>query len=145
MITPILTDNYYLAGLTIFTVHVLVELFPEQSEALTSQIMISSTPPESLIVIVSPSIETMHDSVLFIRFPFLVNIKQSYPVISIDGLSSQLSEAVAVNEIGASGDVIIEGASHEMTGGVVSSTVTVCSHVLAFPHASVAVQVFAIT
>jgi hypothetical protein len=101
---------------------VLDELFPEQSEALTSHVMMSSTPPESLIVIVSPSIETTHDSVLSIRFPFLVNIKQSYPVISTDGSSSQLSVAVASKEIGASGGVTVEGELHEMTGAVVSTT-----------------------
>jgi hypothetical protein len=77
---------------------------------------------------------TTHDSVLSIRFPFLVYLKQSNSVISTDGESSQLSVAVAVNEIGASGGMMVDGALHEITGGVVSTTLMVCTQLLVFPQ-----------
>jgi hypothetical protein len=69
--------------------------------------MLSPTPPESSIVIVLPSITTTHESVLAIRLPFLLNAKQSNPVTSTNTSSHQLSVAVDVYVMGASGGIIV--------------------------------------
>ena len=52
-----------------------------------------------------------------------------------------MSVAVATNEMGASGGVIVLGALHSMTGGVVSTTLMICTQLAALSHESVAVQV----
>ena len=48
---------------------------------------------------------------------------------------------MAVNETGASLGVIVGGALHSISGGVVSTTSIVCTQLLEFPLPSVAVQV----
>ena len=63
--------------------------------------MWSPTPPESLMVTVSLLTETTQDSVLSIRFPFLVNLKQSTPVITAGTMDPEVAGAVAVDEMGA--------------------------------------------
>ena len=74
-------------------------------------------------------------------FPAAFTLKQSNPVISTNGSPSQLSDAVAVNEMGASRGVISAGALHWITGAVVSTTVIVCTQLEALTQLSVAVQV----
>ncbi len=86
------------------------------------QVMMSPTPPESRMVMVSPSIFTTQDSVLSTRFPLGLKKKQSNSVISTV-TSPHSSVAVPVNEMGASGGTIVSGALHAMSGGVVSTTV----------------------
>src|SRR3990170_1698386 len=93
------------------------------------------------MVIVSPLTATTHDSFLSIRLPSGFKKKQSNVVIELDD-APQLSMAVAVNEIGASFGVMVAGELHWISGGVVSTTVTVKLHVLWLPALSVAVQVF---
>jgi hypothetical protein len=61
-------------------------------------------------------------------------------MISTDGSAAQLSVAVDVKEIGASGGVMVAGALHCMSGGVVSTTSIVCVQLSVFPLVSVAVQ-----
>ena len=65
-------------------------------------------------------------------------------MISTDGSPAQLSVDVAIKEIGASGGVMVAGALHWMSGGVVSTISTVCTQLFVFPQLSVAVQVLVI-
>jgi len=89
------------------------------------------------MVILFPSKLITQDSVLSIRLPSLVNLRQSKEVIWTEVLS-QASSAVAVNEIGVSGGTILR-ALHEIFGPVVSNTETVVVQVAELPEASVAV------
>ncbi len=59
-------------GLTTSISQSVSDAFPQLSTERTVQEIQSPTPPESRMVMVSPSIATMQDSVLSIRFPFLV-------------------------------------------------------------------------
>jgi hypothetical protein len=99
------------------------------------------TPPASRIASVSPASTSLHDFVLSIRLPLPVKRKRSKPVIATLAAPSQPSVAVAVNAMGASGGTITPGALQEISGPVVSRTVTVWTSVDALPLASTAVQV----
>ena len=60
-------------------------------------------------------------------------------------LASQLSIAVAIPKSGTAGQsIMLANSGHEIVGGVESSTVIVCAHVLVLPHSSSAVHVLVI-
>src|SRR5210317_2184986 len=111
-------------GFTTSTPQLTLPTFPAPSVASAVQVMRVPLPPESRTVIVSPENETIHESVLSMILPFLVTLKQSYSVTTAGSGPSQTSSAVAVNEIGASGGVIVAGALQNTSGGVVSSIST---------------------
>ena len=64
-------------GRTTSTPHSTCVVLPLPSVASAVQVMRVPTPPESAIVIVSPTNDTTQDSVLSMTLPFLVTLKQS--------------------------------------------------------------------
>ena len=89
---------------------------------------------------VSPAMETTQDSVLSMIFPFFVNLRQANSVTSVCA-TPQLSDAVAVNEIGTSAGTMAARALQSMSGGVRSKTVTLASQESLPPTVSVTVNV----
>jgi hypothetical protein len=105
--------------------------------------MLSPTPPESAIVIVSPLIWTTQEPVLSTRFPAGFTFQQSKAVTATEA-TEQLSPAVARKEIGASGGTMVAGALHWTVGAVASTTVTEVEAEDALPESSVAVKLTAV-